>query len=115
MNQPTPSGEGGGAGQPHPKPDDPLKAEYYVWQWQLERGSAVRLKFYPDGTVSNFHENTGNPDFTWALSESTLVLRWPQGRVDTMTVAPDGRSCFGVNQAGRRVLGQLFSVGPPRP
>lgn len=114
MNQPTPSA-GGSTGQTQPEPTDPLRAEYYVWQWQLERGSAVRLKFYPDGTASNFQENTGNPDFTWALSDNTLVLRWPQGRVDTMTVSPDGRSCFGVNQAGRRVLGQLFSVGPPRP
>ncbi len=114
MNQATPpSGSGGMREQP--EPNGIPKAEYFVWQWQLERGSVVKLKFYPNGTASNYHEHAGNPEFKWSVTGNTLVLRWPQGRVDTMTVSPDGRSCYGLSQAGRKVRGQLFDAGPLRP
>lgn len=91
------------------------KPDYHVWRWHLDRAETVRLKFYRDGTISESDESSGDPKFTWSRSGDKLVLRWPQGRVDTVIVSQDGRSCHGVTQTGRKVSGQLVDGGMSRP
>ena len=80
-----------------------------IWEWQLHRANVVRLKFYPDGTASLYDEDEGNPDFRWSRNGDHLTLQWPPGRIDTMTVSPDGHSCFGRTNTGRKVIGRRVS------
>jgi len=65
--------------------------------WELPGGNTTEI--FPDGTG---HDSRGN-SMTWTLLDAArgiYELRWSHGFTDTVTLAPDGQTLTGVNNAG---------------
>jgi hypothetical protein len=107
----TPTSERQDPSLAHRRQQPVQRIEYYVWEWLPSGGNPFKLKFYGNGTVSYFSENSGNPKFTWSLNKNILVLTWyKNGWIDTLTVSPDGRTARGRNQYGRSITARLLGT-----
>lgn len=73
-----------------------------VSTWEITESNypAIRYTFWSTGRV-------GLPDgrTTWKIDKGKLKMVWPDGRNDTCTIAPDGRSFEGRNQWNTLVRG----------
>lgn len=85
---------------------------YQVWLWKPSNKSSFKLWLHDNGLVGRAAPIKGSPSdsrFTWKNVGSAVVVRWPQGWVDTMVISADGRGMVGKNQHGIPITAQFIS------
>jgi hypothetical protein len=79
-----------------------------VWEHQAGNGKPGEIRLWSNGRV-------GRPDgrATWKMNpkDASLVLKWPEGWIDTCKISSDGKRYEGRNQNGTLISGKLISKG----
>ena len=80
------------------------KIDYQEWEWHAGSKPPFHLWLYSNGLVGRSLGVPTNPQFHWTKMGNTIVVRWPQGWVDTVTRSrTDDRSMVGKNAGGVRI------------